>query len=212
MSEVSCLSAVGSLISGVSTLAIAVAAWVGLSSWKKQERAKIKSKFLDEIADAAFDYMNEISPLVSLLTFFEIGIQSYSESAALLGSKEWYAGIQKFVEVQGKDNSKKMNEYLDKVKLPKTRMKSLSIKGQVLGFDGYGECLDACDRLALSSDQIEAYATMLGSPHWNYDNDIIKATVTNTLENVTSAKIQKDLYDNHTRLLKFLKKQYRGIF
>lgn len=94
--------------------------------------------------------------------------QAYSETESLHGKNIENAGIISYVEKNGKDDYVRLNEYLDKVRPIKSRMNSLSVKGQVLGFDNYRQCYDACTMLTWSYGQLEAFAVLIGSAHLNW--------------------------------------------
>ena len=203
------LSEIGTLVAGLSTAALAVAAWFGLGSWRSQEKTKIKIRFLDELTDVAYEYFDGMSPLVSALEFSEIGVQAHSETEALNGNTGEFAGFRKYVEERGLDDGKRMDSYLEKIGPIKARLNLLSIKGQVLDFPKYQECQEASDMLLSSSNQIEAYFAVLKSPNWNYSNPRVQETLRNVRDNVTSVNIKNNLESNYSKLLEFVKLQYQ---
>lgn len=199
----------GTFAAGASTVALAVAAWVGLTSWKKQEKIKAKIKFLDDLADVAYEYVIGISPLVTVLQSVETGIQAHSEAEALQGNMGEFAGFRKFLERDDNFNASRMEAYIEKVRPIKVRLSSLAIKGQVLGFQGYQDCQDASQILLALSGQIEALSVVMKSRNWNFEHPEIQETIRNALENVTSTNIDTNLNASYANLHDFVERQYK---
>lgn len=208
ISESISISGLGSLISGISTAAIAICAWFGLRSWKSQERAKVRIRFLDDVLSSTYQYLNEIGPLIHAIKSTEIGIQSYCEVERVGGNEDRFAGLGKYVEAWGEKASGQILTELGKIRPIRTHIQTLSVKGQVLGFDGFEECFNACELIVSSCRQIEGYNSVIMSSGWNYDNPEVQSTIDHVFENVTSEKLQSNLSEGEKMLLSFVKRQY----
>ncbi len=202
------LSEIGTLVAGVSTAVLAGVAFYGLRSWRHQEKTKIKTKFLDELTDVAYEYRDAMSPLVAALKASEIGVRVHSEEESRKGNTHEFAGLKKHVQEHGTDSAKLMDPYLEKIRPLKARLNSLSIKGQVIGFPIYPEGQNALDKLLLPSSQIEAYSVVLKNPSWNYDNTSVQQTLRKVRDNVVSESIERNLDSGYSSLLEFVKQQY----
>jgi len=102
------------------------------------------------------------------------------------------------------------NEYLDKIRPIKSRMNSLAVKGQVLGFDNYKRCYDACTMLAWSYGQLEAFAVLFGSAHLNWQNQEVKQFLDKVMT-VDAKTIKENLEKQNSVFLEYVKQIYQTL-
>ena len=89
-------------------------------------------------------------------------------------------------------------------------MISLATKGQVLDFNNYKQCYDACEMLACSHRQVEAFASQIGSTNLYWENEIIQKTLDEVMT-VNAEAIKNNLEKQNTAFLEFVKQSYRTL-
>lgn len=87
-------------------------------------------------------------------------------------------------------------------------MLSMATKGQVMGFNNYRQCHDACTMLAWSYDQIGAIAMLIGNPHHNWANQQVQQTFDDIM-NIKSYSIKENLEKHNGIFLEFTKQNYQ---
>jgi len=196
--------------SAIANIWVAIIATYALNTWKHQTRTQKHMEFMDELTDTVHEYIQAMEAPIQILEFVKIGIQAYSETESLQGKSIKNAGVITYIEKNGKAVQMRLNEYLDKVRPIKSRMNSLAAKGQVLGFDNYKQCYDACTMLAWSHGQLEAFAVLIGSAHLNWQNQEVQQTLDKVMT-VDAKTIKENLEKQSSVFLKLVKQIYQTL-
>ena len=204
------VEAIKNVLPAIASIWVAITATYALRTWKYQTRAQKYIEFIDELTDTVHEYIQAMGAPIQILEFVKIGIQAYSETESLQGKNIKNAGVITYIEKNGKADQIRLNEYLDKVRPIKSRMNSLSVKGQVLGFDNYKQCYDACTMLAWSYGQLEAFTVLIGSAHLNWQNQEVQQTLDKVMT-VDAKTIKKNLEKQNSVFLEFVKQIYKTL-
>ena len=189
---------------------VAIIATCALRTWKYQTRAEKHIQFMDELTDTVHEYIQAMSAPIEMLKYIEIAIEAHSETASLKHESAKNAGVISYIENCGKDDQTRLIEYLDKVRSIMSRMTSLAAKGQVMGFENYRQCYDACEMLAWSYRQIEAVAMIIGNEHLNWDNEMVQQALDKVMA-VKSSSIRENLEKHNRIFLEFVKQNYKSL-
>jgi len=166
-----------SMLTAVAGIWVAVIATLALRKWKYQTRAEKHIQFMDGLTDTVHEYIQAMEAPIEVLKYIEIAIEAHSKTATLKHEDAKNAGVISYIVNNGKVDQTQLSEYLDKVRPIMSRMESLAVKGQVMGFKNYRQCYNACKMLAWSHGQIEAVAMLIGSEHLNWDNQKVQQTL-----------------------------------
>jgi hypothetical protein len=198
------------IFGAIATIALAIFAWMGLKTWKNQTRTQIHLKFIDDLNDAVNGYIMAMNYPVQLVWHLEIAIKSYTEVEISNGNEGENDGFIKYIERHGEETGKKLFEHLEKVRPFISKIRSLRTKGQIFNFSNYRETYHACEMLLLSHDLISGFAGLVGDPHMNWENELVKKNLT-SFRNIKSSDIQKDLGKHNIVILKFSKEIYEQL-
>jgi hypothetical protein len=205
------LATISTVLTAIASICVAITAFFALHKWKYQTRAQIHMQLMDELTDIVHEYIQAMGAPIQILKFAKIGILAYSETPFLKGKDSKNAGIVSYIEKNGKADQAKLIEYLDKVRPMKSKMISLATKGQALGFKNYKQCYDACIMLGWSYGQIEAFAWLIGSTNLNWENQEVQQTLDKVM-NIDAEAIMKNLEEQNTAFLEFVKQSYQNLF
>ncbi len=203
-------STIGAIVTALATFWIAIVATCGLRTWKHQERTQKYIQFMDELTDTVHEYILAMEAPIQSLKFIKMSIECHSEVELLKQNDTKNSGIIAYIEKDGKSDRVQLNQYLDKVRPIRSRMMSLATKGQVLGFDNYARCYNACKMLAWSHDQIEAFAYIIGSVHLNWENEEVQQTL-DKIMTVDVGTIRKNIEKHNVTFLEFIKHNHRTL-
>ena len=198
------------ILPAIASIWVAITATCALRTWKHQTRAQKHMEFMDKLTDTVHEYIQAMGVPIQILEFVKIGIQAYSETESLQKNNIKNAGVIKYIGENGKADQIRLNEYLDKVRSIKSRMNSLAVKGQVLGFDNYKQCYDACEMLAWSHGQLEEFAVLIGSAHLNWQNQEVQQTL-DKIMTVDAKTIKGNLEKQNSVFLEFVKQTYQTL-
>jgi len=196
------------ILPSIASIWVAITATRALRTWKYQTRAQKHMEFMDELTDTVLEYIQAMEAPIQILEFVKIDIEAYSETKSLQEKNIKNAGVITYIEKNGKADQIRLNEYLDKVRPIKSRMNSLAVKGQVLGFGNYKQCYDACTMLAWSHGQLEAFAVLIGSAHLNWQNQEVQQTLDKVMT-VDAKTIKENLEKQNSVFLEFVKQIYQ---
>jgi hypothetical protein len=205
------LATISTLLTAIATMGLVIAAFLALNTWKYQTCAQIRVQFMYELTDVVLEYIQAMDTPIQMLKFVKIGILAYSETPSPKGKDSKNAGIVSYIEKNGKADQAKLVEYLDKVRPMKSRMIALATKGQALGFKNYKQCYDACIMLAWPYGQIEAFAWLIGSTNLYWENQEVQQTLDKVMT-VDAESIMKNLEEQNTVFLEFVRQNYQNIF
>lgn len=192
------------------TIALAFIAWKGLNTWRHQTTTQIKTKFIDELIDTVNEYVLAMSGPIHMVGFVAMGIQSYSKTAYGRGNTDENAGFINYIEARGEKTGEKIFQYLENTRPITAKIKSLSNKGQVLGFDGYDKVFKACEMLIWSHAKIEGLGALIIDPQWNWENQKVQETLSK-YRDIKSDDIRRNLEKYHLELLDFSKNTYQAL-
>jgi len=198
------------ILPAIASIWVAITATYALRTWKYQTRAQKHMEFMDKLTDIVHEYIQAMEAPIQILEFVKIDMQAHSETKSLQEKNIKNAGVITYIEKNGKADQIRLNEYLDKVRPIKSRMNSLAVKGQVLGFDNYKQCYDACTMLAWSHGQLEAFAVLIGSAHLNWQNQEVQQTLDKVMT-VDAKTIKKNLEKQNSVFLEFVKQIYKTL-
>lgn len=199
-----------SILTAVASLWIAIIATYALRTWKHQTRAEKHIQFMDELTDTVHEYIHAMNAPIGMLKCIEIAIEAHSENASLKHEQAKNAGLISYIMNQGKSDHTRLFEYLDKVRPILSKMLSLSDKGQVMGFENYSQCHNACAMLSWSCRQIEVVAGIIGDVDLNWENKEVQQLLDKVMT-VKSSSISKNLDDHNRIFLEFVKQNYKSL-
>ena len=200
-----------SMLIALASIWVAVIATYALRTWKYQTRAEKHIQFMDELTDTVHEYIQAMVAPIEVFKYIEIAIEAHSEVASVKHEHAKNAGVISYIVNNGKADQTRLVEYLDKVQPIMSRMASLAAKGQVMGFENYGQCYNACTMLAWSHGQIGAVAMLIGNRHLNWDNERVQQTLDKVMT-VKSRSISENLEKHNRIFLEFVKQNYKSLF
>lgn len=203
-------STIADISTTIASIAVAIAAFLALRTWKYKTRTQKQIQLMDELTDTVHEYIQAMDAPTQTLEFVKIGIEAYTETESLKGNDKKNAGAIQYIEENGKAEKARLLEYLDKVRPITSRMISLATKGQVLGFNNYNQCYDACTMLVWSHKQIEVFASLIGSANLNWENEKIQKTLDRVMA-VNAETIKDNLKKQNTAFLEFVKQSYQTL-
>lgn len=189
---------------------VAIVATIALKTWKRQSKAQKQTDFMDEITNSVHEFVMAMSAPTEMLKYIKIGIESHSRAPDLpsgIENPEAVAYIQK----HGKEDSKRLIEYLNLCSPSLTKIRSLSAKGQVLGLKNYEQCQTASNMLAWQHERIQALGYIIGNPSLNWENPEVQKTLSQVIQ-LDPEEIRRQLGEHNTVFLIFVKENYRRIF
>ena len=204
--------AIAQIAQGVAGIWIAIIATIALNTWRRQIKAQKHIDFIDELTDTIHAFILSMSAPVSSLEFAKIGIDSYAgihdehdESEDIKNP-----GAVAFIKKRGKSTREDIREHLDAVRPILSKMKSLVVKGQVLGIKNYSKCQNACSMLEWSYNQIEAFSSIIGDPHLNWNHPDVQQVLDRVLS-IDPERIESNLAEQNSEFLLFAREAYDKI-
>jgi hypothetical protein len=198
------------MLTAVASIWVAVIATLALRTWKYQTRAEKHIKFMDGLTDTVHEYIQAMGSPIEMLKCIEIAIEAHSEVVSLQHADAKYAGVISYIVKDGKAHQTRLLEYLDKVRPIMSRMTSLAVKGQVMGFKNYRQCYGACKMLGWSYGQIEAVAMIIGETHLNWANEKVQQALDDVMT-VKSHSIRENIEKHNGIFLEFVKQNYKSL-
>lgn len=198
------LEAIANISTVIASIVVAITACLALRTWKYQILAQNQMQFMDELTDTVHEYIQAMDAPTQKLEFVKIGVVAYTETELLKGNDKKNAGVIQYIEKNGKAESARLSESLGKVQPITSRMISLATKGQVLDFNNYKQCYDACTMLAWSHRQIEAFASLIGDTNLYWENEEVQKTLDKVMT-VNTETIKDNLEKQNTAFLEFVK-------
>lgn len=187
-------------------------AYKALRNWQRQDKAKRESEFLDSLIEAAHTLIAEMPKPVALLQMAKIGMDSHTRSWEEGDEDEKaIAGAIAYIEKNGERDGKRLLDCLEAVQPSVIKLRSLTAKGQVFGFENYTTCQDAAALLTWNFDRIEAFTGVIGSPSWNWQNPEVREHLKNAMM-IDPDEIRKSIQDNNVTLLTFAGETYARIY
>jgi len=188
---------------------VAIIATIALNTWKSQIKAHKHIEFLDELTDTIHNFILSMSEPITRLEFTKIGIDCYK---GIHGEPDDMKNPEAvaFIKKRGKSTRDDIKECLTDVRTIVSKMKSLVAKGQIFGIENYSECQEACRMLEWSYNQIEAFFSIIGEQHLNWDNPEVQRALEKVLS-VNPDDIKNNLTQQNTNYLLFAKQAHTKI-
>ncbi|WP_139111065.1 hypothetical protein [Stappia indica] len=187
-------------------------AYQALKNWKRQDKAKRESEFLDSLIEAAHTFIAEMPKPVVLLQIAKIGMDSHTRSWEEGDEDEKaIAGAIAYIEKNGELDGKRLLDCLEEVRPSVIKLRSLVAKGQVFCFENYTSCQDSVAFLTWNFDRIEAFTGFIRSPSWNWQNPEVRVRLKDAMR-LDPDEIRKSIEDNNVTLLTFAGKTYSRIY
>lgn len=200
------------IIKAMAPAATAAIAYSALRNWRKQDRAKRESEFLDQIIDATHTYIVEMKRPVSLLHFAKIGMASHV--------REWSEGDQHakdvtgaiaYIEKNGERDGKLLAEALRAVEPSVTKLQSLLAKGQVFRFEGYSKLQNAITMLTWHYGRIASFHSIISTSTWYWENPEIKSLLEKVMK-IEPDEINADIGVQSVAVIEFARETYERIY
>lgn len=195
--------------SGVS-IWVAIVATLALKTWKRQSKAQKQTDFMDEITNSVHEFVMAMSAPTEMVKYIKIGIESYSRAPDLPSGIENPEAVA-YIKKNGKEDSKELISHLNLCSPSLAKIRSLSAKGQVLGFLNYEQCQTACTMLAWQHERVQALCYLIDNPSLNWENPEVQKTLSKVIQ-LDPQEIRRQLEEHNTMFLIFVKENYRRIF
>ncbi|WP_139315599.1 MULTISPECIES: hypothetical protein [unclassified Pseudomonas] len=190
-------------ITGLGTL---IVAFIALTSWRRQHRSQAVTKLLDELTDSVHEFVQSISPAVQMLSFVRIGIESQEFNRDLNRELQHPLAVA-YIEKEGRESADRLMTLLKNAEQPVHRIRSLLVKGQVLGISNYRECQNACNMIAWQFDRLQVVFSMLSNQHMNWEHPKVAENLGSMMD-ITPEDITRHINESQKNLLAFLKDIY----
>jgi hypothetical protein len=186
-----------------------VIAFLALKNWKEQERAKRQAEFLDQLMEASYAYISEMSKPVAIVRFIRMAMACHAPT--------WEAGDQSvkgaiaYIEKSGVEAAKSLDTALQAVQSGVIRLRSLSAKGQVFRFEDYAKCQNAVIKLTWQYGRLDALAACIGLPSLNWSNPEVLSSL-NSVMQIDADDILKSFEEDSVAIMEFIKYTYGRIY
>jgi hypothetical protein len=199
-------SGVAGALSSVVTAAVAILA---LRSWKRQERAKRETEFLDCLIEETHNYVAKMSRPIALVSIVEIGMASYIPVGEVESGE--IKGAIAYIQTQGKADSQSIFDELDVVRASLTCLRSLATKGQIFKFREYESCYNAIAVLTCQFDRVEALSSIIGSPNFYWKHPEFLRSLEKVMQ-VKEKNVKKYLEENNVKIVQYVRDVYQEIY
>ncbi|KAI3594185.1 hypothetical protein D9X30_0417 [Cupriavidus sp. U2] len=200
------------LIKTLAPVATAVIAFSALRNWQRQDKAKREAEFLDALIEATHSYIAEMPKPIALLEMSKIGMASHVQSwGSGDHSDKAINGAIAYIKKYGDQDAKRLLDALEAVRPSGTKLRSLAAKGQVFKFRSYADCQNAVKVLTWQVDRLEAFAGVLGSSTWNWENAEVREHLKNVMA-IDPNEIRESVRDNNVTTIAFARDTYNRIY
>lgn len=189
---------------------VATVATLALSTWRRQSKAQRQTDLLDELTNSVHEFLDFMSTPTEMLHHIKIQIESHKAARGLRPDVPFPEAIA-YIEKHGKEDSGRLLEYLNSSSPALTKIRSLSAKGQVLGFRKYEKCQRACQILAWQHDKLQAVSVIIGSTSMNWQNPQVQKSLS-TLMQIDPDEINSQLQAQNIEFLEFVSDNYKTIY
>lgn len=203
------LAPIATAIAAITTASIAYSA---LRNWKRQDKAKRQAEFLDELIEAAHAYIAEINHPVALLEFSKIGMEAHVPTWEQDDEEDKaVSGAIAYIEKRGENDGKQLFNVLGTIRPSEIKLRSLIVKGQVFKFKEYAKCQNAINIIIWIFNRIEAYAGIIGSSPWNWENSEVMDRLKEQIA-VDPNEFRKYVQDSNVAIIEFVRDNYKNIY
>ena len=141
-----------------------------------------------------------------MLSFVRIGIESQEFSRDLNRELQHPLTVA-YIEKEGRESADRLMALLKNSEQPVHRIRSLLVKGQVLGISNYLECQDACNMIVWQFDRLQVVFSMLSSQHMNWEHPKVIENLSSMMD-ITPEDITRHIDENQKKFLAFLEDTY----
>lgn len=198
------------IVKGIVSIWVATVATLALKTWKRQSRAQKQIDFMDDITESVHEFIDSLLAPIEMVKYIKIGIESQAGMPNLDTEIE-NPGVVAYIQRRGKEDSKRLYEYLKSCSPPLARIRSLSAKGQVLGLKNYKDCYNACSMLTWQHDRIQALCYMIGSDSLYWRNPKVQESISKVLQ-LDPEDIKKGIEEQNVKFLAFVKENYERVY
>ncbi|MGE0093096.1 MAG: hypothetical protein AB7M05_13980 [Alphaproteobacteria bacterium] len=200
------------VIKTLAPVATAVIAFLALKNWQRQDKAKREVEFLDALIEAAHAYIAETPRPITILETAKIGMASHAPAWEGSGEADIAVkGAIAYIQKHGETQAKRLWEALESIQPSVIKLRSLAAKGQMFKFNGYAKCQNAIAMLTWHFDRMEAFAAVIGSPTWNWQNPVVLKQLKNMIA-IEPDEIRESIRKNNVVLLEFSSETYGLIY
>lgn len=200
------------VVTAFAAVATAFIAYRALRNWQRQDKAKREAEFLDEMIEAVHAYIAEINRPVQMLEFSKMGMESHVKSWEQGEETEKAInGAIAYIQKRGESDGKRLLDVLGGIRSSTIELRSLIVKGQVFKFDGYAKCQGAIDLLIWTFNRIEAFAIIIASPSWNWDNPEVMGRLKSEIA-LDPKELHKYVHDSNVAIVEFVRDNYIKIY
>ena len=197
------------IIQSLTAIWVAVIATLALNTWKTQLEASKRTNFIDELTDLINVYSLTILKLSSTIDYCKISIDSSVDALIEDKAIENYKFIH-FIKTEGALSSKEIKDNIIPATEVLTKIKALSVKGHILNFQNYDECVRIIEMLEWSYNQINAFGYLIGRTTLNWSNSLVQETI-ETVKKVNGETIRNNINQQNLEFINFAKRIYKSI-
>jgi len=189
----------------------AIAFW-GLRNWQRQDKSKREVEFLDGLIEAAHAYIADISKPMTVLEYARIAMRAHERAwEGGDGAGTAIKGAIAFIQKDGERVGRHLFQELKVVQPSTIKLKSLIVKGQMLNFKEYDKCQRAINMMTWQFGRMEAFAAMIASNTWNWENAEVTARWKDVM-NIDPDVVRRSVQENNVALIQFASATYRRIY
>ena len=187
---------------------IAIAAVLGLSTWRKKISYEKKMNIADDFHDTVYDFILKISGSVQILEFIKIHMQSYEENFKKdpQRQKTFNSGLHEFIETSGEVYSLQLKNVLESISIQ--HIYTLSTKICVLKMKNSDSALNCYRQLKWFYDTIEKTTIKLGMKSLYWENPEVKKSM-DQLNELDIDQLKRSLDTAEHLMLEFSKENYK---
>ena len=180
--------------------------------WRRQDKAKRQSEFLDDLIEATHTYVVEVEKPIEMMRLSRIGMDSHVQNWAE-GSEEdkRVAGAIAYIQKRGEDHGKRLSAILMEAEPALVRLRTLSAKGQMFGFTDYKKCQDAITLMTWHVGRITSYLSIIQSPSWNWEHPEVRGLLVKVMA-IDTDEMRTSIAQNNVALLTFAQETYQRIY
>lgn len=202
------------IIQGIGSIWIALIARKALTTWKSQLKAEKQIEFLDDLVNTTHEFVQYLSPAIQMLEIIKRSISCHKgldyQFEKDVEDKD-IAQVISYIKKSGKKDFKTINEYLNKCIISMNKIRSLAVKGQVLGFANYNKCQVSCESIIWQHGRLEAFSYMIQNDSAYWPNKEIQDYIA-LISQLTSKEIKEDLSKHQIIFLEFVTDTYKSIY
>jgi hypothetical protein len=197
------LSSVASIVQGFCAVGIAIFAYRGLDSWKKQKRTDKHLDFLDTYIDAVNTFALEMFTPIAKTELIYMGIARCATSHDEVGM---HLGTINFISQEGPSSGSQIKSELDRILPMVIKIESLKAKAKAMDLLKYEQCRDKTNQLLSAYEKLQHVASAL-TLDLKLEDPALKQAVDYVLS-TSHKELKEELETSHSGLICELSKNY----